>query len=101
MGGKVITGHAQKNGAVSIVFTIETAPFFCVYSVLVISVSVESLYSNDDDDDDDNNNNNTLNSCLFVFSLRRLMNNHKPSICLYKIIRAGYNLLQSMRLHGA
>jgi hypothetical protein len=27
------TGNTQKNGAVSIVFTIETAPFFCVYSV--------------------------------------------------------------------
>jgi hypothetical protein len=26
-------GHTQNNGAVSIVFTIETAPFFCVYSV--------------------------------------------------------------------
>jgi hypothetical protein len=28
------TGHTQKNGAVSIVFIIETAPFFCVYPVL-------------------------------------------------------------------
>jgi hypothetical protein len=28
------TGHTQKNGAVSIVFTIETAPFFCVCPVL-------------------------------------------------------------------
>ena len=27
------TGHTEKNGAVSIVFTIETAPFFCVYPV--------------------------------------------------------------------
>jgi hypothetical protein len=27
------TGHTQKNGAVSIVFTIETAPLFCVCSV--------------------------------------------------------------------
>ena len=27
------TGHTQKNGAVSIVFTIETAPFFCVCPV--------------------------------------------------------------------
>jgi hypothetical protein len=27
------TGHTQKNGAVSIVFTIETAPFFYVYPV--------------------------------------------------------------------
>jgi hypothetical protein len=29
------TGHTQNNGAVSIVFTIETAPFFYVYPVLV------------------------------------------------------------------
>jgi hypothetical protein len=28
------TGCTQKNGVVSIVFTIETAPFFCVHSVL-------------------------------------------------------------------
>ena len=27
------TGHTQNNGAVSVVFTIETAPFFCVCSV--------------------------------------------------------------------
>ena len=27
------TGYTQNNGAVSIVFTIDTAPFFCVYSV--------------------------------------------------------------------
>jgi hypothetical protein len=27
------TGHTQKNGAVSKVNTIDTAPFFCVYSV--------------------------------------------------------------------
>ena len=27
------TGYTQKNGSVSIVKTIETAPFFCVYSV--------------------------------------------------------------------
>jgi hypothetical protein len=27
------TGHTQKNGAVSIVNTIETAPLFCVYTV--------------------------------------------------------------------
>jgi hypothetical protein len=27
------TEYTQKNGAVSIVFTIETAPLFCVYSV--------------------------------------------------------------------
>ena len=27
------TGHTQKNGAVLIVFTIETAPFFCVCPV--------------------------------------------------------------------
>jgi hypothetical protein len=29
----IYTGYTQKNGAVSIVFTIEPAPFFCVYSV--------------------------------------------------------------------
>jgi hypothetical protein len=29
------TGHTQNNGAVSIAFTIETAPFFCVYPVLL------------------------------------------------------------------
>jgi hypothetical protein len=34
----VYTGHTQKNGAGSIVFTIETAPFFCVYSVLILPV---------------------------------------------------------------
>ena len=27
------TGHTQNNGADSVVFTIETAPFFCVYAV--------------------------------------------------------------------
>ena len=27
------TGYTQKNGAVTIVKTIETAPFFCVYPV--------------------------------------------------------------------
>jgi hypothetical protein len=27
------TGHTQKNDAVSIAFTIETAPLFCVYPV--------------------------------------------------------------------
>jgi hypothetical protein len=27
------TGHTQKNGAVSMVFTIETAPLFCVCPV--------------------------------------------------------------------
>jgi hypothetical protein len=30
------TGYTQKNGAVSIVKTIETAPFFCVYPVLYL-----------------------------------------------------------------
>jgi hypothetical protein len=29
------TGYTQKNGAVSIVFTIETAPFLCVYPVCI------------------------------------------------------------------
>jgi hypothetical protein len=31
----IYTEYTQKNGAVSVVFTIETAPFFCVYTVLV------------------------------------------------------------------
>ena len=30
------TGYTQNNGAVSIVFTIETAPFFCVYPVIIV-----------------------------------------------------------------
>ena len=30
------TGHTQKNGAGSIVFTIETAPLFCVYPVYLL-----------------------------------------------------------------
>jgi hypothetical protein len=29
------TGHTQKNGAVSILFTFETAPFFCVCPVYI------------------------------------------------------------------
>jgi hypothetical protein len=37
------TGYAQKNGAVSIVKTIETAPFFCVYSVLGIAVCMGEI----------------------------------------------------------
>ena len=32
----IYTGHTQKNGAVLIVFTINTAPFFCVCPVLQI-----------------------------------------------------------------
>jgi hypothetical protein len=31
----IYTGYTQKNGAVSVVKTIETAPFFCVYSVYI------------------------------------------------------------------
>jgi hypothetical protein len=31
------TGHTQNNGAVSVVFTIETAPFVCVCPVYQIS----------------------------------------------------------------
>jgi hypothetical protein len=31
--GTFCTGYTQKNGAVSIVKTIKTAPFFCVYPV--------------------------------------------------------------------
>ena len=34
-GGRHNTGYTQKNGTVSIVKTIETAPFFCVYPVQV------------------------------------------------------------------
>jgi hypothetical protein len=41
------TGHTQNNGAVLIVFTIKTAPFFCVCPVLcpvfVIGVAVTDL----------------------------------------------------------
>ena len=33
------TGYTQKNGAVSIVFTNETVPFFCVYSVYYITTA--------------------------------------------------------------
>ena len=34
------TGHTQKNGAVLIVFTIKTAPFFCVYPVLIFHLEI-------------------------------------------------------------
>jgi hypothetical protein len=36
------TGHTQKNGAVLIVFTIKTAPFFCVcpvYNLIILTKS--------------------------------------------------------------
>jgi hypothetical protein len=33
--GNICTGHTQKNGAVLIVFTIKTAPFFCVCPVYI------------------------------------------------------------------
>jgi hypothetical protein len=32
------TGHTQKNGAVLILFTIKTAPFFCVCPVYVYKI---------------------------------------------------------------
>jgi hypothetical protein len=32
------TGHTHKNGAVLFLFTIKTAPFFCVYSVYLTNV---------------------------------------------------------------
>jgi hypothetical protein len=35
--GSRCTGHTQNNGAVFIVFTIKTAPFFCVCPVYVYS----------------------------------------------------------------
>jgi hypothetical protein len=39
------TGHTHKNGAVVIVFTIKTAPFFCVCPVFVSSsVTLNKLY---------------------------------------------------------
>jgi hypothetical protein len=31
----IYTGHTQKNGTVLIVFTIKTAPFFCVCPVYI------------------------------------------------------------------
>ena len=39
------TGHTQTNGAVSIAFTIETAPFFCVYPVFRCSRRTRSVKS--------------------------------------------------------
>jgi hypothetical protein len=36
MKGYKYTGYTQKNGAVLIVFTIKTAPLFCVCPVFVI-----------------------------------------------------------------
>jgi hypothetical protein len=39
------TGHTQKNGAVSKEFTFDTAPFFCVFPVLMkILDSVLNLF---------------------------------------------------------
>ena len=35
------TGYTQKNGAVSIVFTFETAPFFCVCPVHTVLSSLD------------------------------------------------------------
>jgi hypothetical protein len=32
----IYTGHTQKNGAVSLCLTFETAPFFCVYPVYTL-----------------------------------------------------------------
>jgi hypothetical protein len=39
----IYTGHTQKNGAVLIAFTIETAPFFCVYPVYIKLTKVKYL----------------------------------------------------------
>jgi hypothetical protein len=38
------TGRTQNNGAVSIVFTIETAPFFCVYLYMFMKLRYQ-LYT--------------------------------------------------------
>jgi hypothetical protein len=38
------TGHTQKNGAVSIVFTIETAPLFGVCPVYVRIMEITSIF---------------------------------------------------------
>jgi hypothetical protein len=41
---EITTGHTQNNGAVSIPFTVETAPFFCVCPVLLSTrVGIECL----------------------------------------------------------
>jgi hypothetical protein len=40
----VYTGHTQKNGAVLIVFTIKTAPFFCVCPVYIQDVTCVQLF---------------------------------------------------------
>jgi hypothetical protein len=37
------TGHTQENGAVLIVNTIKTTPFFCVCSVLLYEFSLSSF----------------------------------------------------------
>jgi hypothetical protein len=44
IGGYIYTGHTQKNGAVSIVFTIETAPLFCVYPVYINIYSLREIF---------------------------------------------------------
>jgi hypothetical protein len=37
------TGYTQKNGAVSIIIHIETAPFFCVCPVLYIFHAIDKI----------------------------------------------------------
>jgi hypothetical protein len=39
----IYTGLTQKNGAVLIVFTIETAPFFCVCPVYILHVNTLNI----------------------------------------------------------
>ena len=40
----IYTGHTQKSGAVSIVNTTETAPFFCVCPVYTLCMYVYTMY---------------------------------------------------------
>lgn len=40
----IYTGYTQGNGAVTIVKTIETAPFFCVYAVYISQTLVKVTY---------------------------------------------------------
>jgi hypothetical protein len=39
------TGHTQNNGAVLIVNTIKTAPFFCVYPVFLFKTNNEQKFN--------------------------------------------------------
>jgi hypothetical protein len=39
----IYTGHTQKNGAVLIVFSIKTAPFFCVCPVYIYTLMLDEI----------------------------------------------------------